>query len=263
MHGIHTCCLTIAGSDSGGNAGVQADLRTFHAYRLHGCSVFTAMTAQNPHGVYATHLLPASFIAAQLDAVLGTYSIGALKTGMLADPAAIEAIADKIRAFPRVTKVIDPVKVATCGASLISQDALIALEQHLLPLATLITPNIPEAECLTGRPITGRSSIRDAARHLYDRYGAAVLIKGGHATGDLPPGEDTFFDGKTFETYRLPWLEKPLSTHGTGCTLAAAVVAECVRGAPLKRAVEGAKKYVHRAIAQSYLVGPDCGVLGF
>ena len=160
MRSIHPCCLTIAGSDSGGNAGVQADLRAFHAYGLHGCTVFAALTAQNPFAVSAIHPVPADFVAAQLDAVLGVYAIAALKTGMLADLAAIEIIADRLAAHPEVAKVIDPVMVATSGAKLIADDAVAAIKAHLLPLATVMTPNIPEAEALTGRKLNSRADVR-------------------------------------------------------------------------------------------------------
>ena len=133
---VHLCCLTIAGSDSGGNAGVQADLRAFHAYGLHGCTAFAALTAQNPFGVSAIHAVPPDFIAAQLDAVLGVYAIRALKTGMLADAAAIEVVADRIARHPEIAKVVDPVMVATSGAKLISDDAVATLTARLLPCAT-------------------------------------------------------------------------------------------------------------------------------
>ena len=260
---VHPCCLTIAGSDSGGNAGVQADLRAFHAYGLHGCTAFAALTAQNPFGVSAIHAVPPDFIAAQLDAVLGVYNIRALKTGMLADAAAIEVVADRIVRHPEIAKVVDPVMVATSGAKLISDDAVATLTARLLPCATLITPNLPEAEVLWGRAITCRNDVREAAKALHGRLGCAVLVKGGHATGDLAAAEDTLFDGEQFFTYTLPHIENPVSTHGTGCSLAAALAAELALGHALPDAVAGAKAFVHRAIATSYLVGPDCGVLGW
>jgi len=261
---VSACCLTIAGSDSGGNAGVQADLRAFHAYGLHGCTVFTALTAQNPFGVSAIHAVPPDFVRAQLDAVLGVYSIKALKTGMLATAALIEAVADKLAVRPEIAKVIDPVMVATSGAKLIDDTAVTALKARLLPLATVITPNIPEAEVLTGRKIVSRATVRDAAKELYDAFGCAVLVKGGHAVGDLTAAEDTLFNGKDFSSYTMPWIERPVSTHGTGCSLAAALAAELTFGKNLPAAVAGAKEYVHQAIANSYLVGPNgCGVLGW
>jgi hydroxymethylpyrimidine kinase/phosphomethylpyrimidine kinase len=259
VSGIHPCCLTIAGSDSGGNAGVQADLRAFHAYGLHGCTVFAALTAQNPFSVSAIHPVPADFVAAQLDAVLGVYAIAALKTGMLADIAAIEVIADRLAAHPEIAKVIDPVMVATSGAKLIADEAAAAIKAHLLPLATVMTPNIPEAEALSGMKLESRADVREAAKVLNGEYGCAVLVKGGDAVGDLAAAEDTLYDGKDFLSVMMPWIADPVSTHGTGCSLAA----ELALGHDLKSAVKGAKDYVHQAIANSYLVGENCGVLGF
>ena len=218
---------------------MQADLRAFHAYGLHGCTVFAALTAQNPHGVSAIHAVPADFVAAQLDAVLGVYEIRALKTGMLADHAAIEVIADRLAAHPEIAKVIDPVMIATSGARLVSDDAVAALTKRLLPLATLVTPNLPEAEALCGiaaDPSESRaadaSRARELAVRLHEKFGCAVLVKGGHG-------------------------------HGTGCSLAAALAAELALGRDLSSAVRGAKAYVHDAIERSYLVGENCGVLGF
>lgn len=263
MDEVKRCCLTIAGSDSGGNAGVQADLRAFHSYGVHGCTVFAALTAQNPMGVSAIHPVPPDFVAAQLDAVLGTYAIAALKTGMIADPAVIEVVAEKIAGHDEIAKVIDPVMVATSGARLVADEALAALKAKLLPIATVITPNIPEAEALSGMKIACRADVHDAAKRLHDTYGCAVLVKGGHAVGDLSAAEDTLYDGDSFFAATLPWITDPISTHGTGCSLAAALAAELMCGRDLKSAVLGAKEYVHRAIENSYYVGKDCGVLGF
>lgn len=263
MNDCRPCCLTIAGSDSGGNAGVQADLRAFHAYGLHGCTVFAALTAQNPFGVSAIHGVPPDFVAAQLDAVLGVYAIAALKTGMLADVAAIEVVADRLAAQPEIVKVIDPVMVATSGAKLIADEAVEILKAKLLPLATVITPNIPEAEVLSGLKLTSRAAVREAAKRLHGEFGCAVLVKGGHAVGDLAAAEDTLFDGTDFFASTLPWIGDPVSTHGTGCSLAAALAAELALGRDLKTSVSGAKNYVHQAIANSYFVGRNCGVLGF
>ena len=260
---VSGCCLTVAGSDSGGNAGVQADLRAFHAYGLHGCTVFAALTAQNPFGVFAVHAVPADFVAAQLDAVLGVYDIRALKTGMLSEPEVIRVVADRLAAHREIAKVIDPVMVATSGARLVSEAAVETLKSDLLPLASVLTPNIPEAEALSGRRIVCRADVRAVARQLSETYGCAVLVKGGHAVGDLRAAEDTLYDGKGFSTYEMPWVGNPVSTHGTGCSLAAALVAELTLGRPLAEAVKGAKVYVHAAIENSYLVGRDCGVLGF
>ena len=263
-----TCCLTIAGSDSGGNAGVQADLRAFHYYGRHGCTVFAALTAQNPFGVSAIHAVPADFVAAQLDAVLGVYDIGALKTGMLSDPAAIEVIADRLAKHPEIAKVIDPVMVATSGVRLVSEETVEKIKGLLLPLATLITPNLPEAEVLLGNAVDDPNAERlasaehaaDLARALHAKYGCAVLVKGGH--GASASAVDVLFDGTAISSYTLPWVDHPVSTHGTGCSLGAALAAELTAGKSLADAVAGAKAYVHGAIANSYWVGERCGVLG-
>ena len=255
--------MTIAGSDSGGNAGIQADLRVFHDYRIHGCTVLAALTAQNPNGVYGIHKVSADFVSAQLNAVLGIYSIAALKTGMLSDPAVIEAVADRLERHPEISKVIDPVMVATSGARLAEKESVDALKRKLLPLAKVITPNIPEAEILAGVGISGMEDMKEAAKRLHGAYGCSVLVKGGHSGGCSGAAEDLFFDGREFVGYSLPWIENPVSTHGTGCSLAAAIAAELALGSGVRAAVEGAKGYVHRAIADSYLVGMHCGVLGF
>ena len=239
---IHPCALTIAGSDSGGNAGVQADLRAFHAYGLHGCTVFAALTAQNPFAVSAIHDVPPDFVSAQLDAVLGVYSIRALKTGMLS-------------------------MIATSGAKLIADEAMVALTERLLPLATLITPNLPEAELLAGGNLSSAARAADVdraeelARALRNKFGCAVLVKGGHGAGDA--AVDVLDDGIAVHHFAQPRLANPVSTHGTGCSLAAALAAELALGHDLPTAVAGAKAYVHEAIRTSYLVGENCGVLGF
>ena len=251
------CCLTVAGSDSGGNAGVQADLRAFHAYGLHGCTVLAALTAQNPHAVSAIHEVPADFVAAPLDAVLGVYDIRALKTGMLADAAVIEVVADRVAAHPEIARVVDPVMIATSGARLLRADACKALAGKLLPLATLATPNLPEAAELCG----AEGDAATLARGVYERYGCATLVKGGHADGR--DSVDALYDGRELRTFSLPRIVNPVSTHGTGCTLAAALAAELALGHGLAEAVEGAKRHVYAAIAGAYLVGEDCGVLGF
>ena len=245
------CVLTIAGSDSGGNAGVQADLRAFHAYGLHGCTVFAALTAQNPFGVSAIHPVPIDFVNAQLDAVLGVYNIKALKTGMLATSELIHAVAEKLKAHPEIKIVVDPVMIATSGAKLIEDSAIETLKKELLPLATIITPNLMEAKELGGD-----------AKSLYSIYGVPALVKGGHGT--TTEAIDVLFDGKELTEFPAPWIKDPVSTHGTGCSMGAALASELALGATLKEAVAGAKKYVHGAIEKSYYVGPNnCGVLGF
>lgn len=256
------CCLSIAGSDSGGNAGVQADLRAFHAYGLHGCTVFTALTAQNPRGVSAVLSVPPDFITAQLDAVLGVYDIQGLKTGMLPGPDAIETVADRLSHHPGIAKVVDPVMIATSGARLASGDSIDAMKKHLAPLATLLTPNYPEALALCGLESSATPpDAEELAKRIYGLFGAPVLVKGGHLAGK--DATDVLFDGKDILRFSLPWIENPVSTHGTGCSLAAALAAELALGRGLADAVAGAKKYVHDAVASSFSVGEDCGVLGF
>lgn len=255
------CCLTIAGSDSGGNAGVQADLRAFHAYGLHGCTVIAALTAQNPFGVSAIHPVPAEFVDAQLRAVLGTYSIAALKTGMLASREVIEVVSSHFSTHTEIAKVVDPVLIATSGARLVEGEAIDAIRSRLLPQATLITPNLPEAEVLAGCP----GAAEEQARRIYEKFGAVVLVKGGHAR--QADAVDVLCYGSCGRTivreFRLPWVTNPVSTHGTGCTLAAALAAELALGRDLESAVMGAKSFVRRAINDSYPVGKNCGVLGF
>ena len=257
------CCLTVAGSDSGGNAGVQADLRAFHAYGVHGCTVLAALTAQNPSGVAAAMPVPAGFVAAQLDAVLGVYSVRAMKTGMLSDPATVDVVADRFAAHPEIAKVIDPVMVATSGARLVSEEAVRAIRARLLPLATLVTPNLPEAEALCGLGPGARDAARaeELARRIHGEFGCAVLVKGGH--GDGAAAVDVLFDGRDALAFSLPRAQSPVSTHGTGCSLAAAIAAELALGRGLAAAVGGAKRYVRDAIENARLVGPGCGVLGF
>ena len=267
---IKPCVLTIAGSDSGGNAGVQADLRAFHGYGLHGCTVFAALTAQNPRGVKSVHLVPPDFIADQFDSIFEMYAVKALKTGMLGTVDVIDVVARKLRAHPRVKKVIDPVMVATSGAKLLADDAVEALKTQLLPQATLMTPNLPEAEVLLGDAIPDAAAIRRAAKELSKRYGCAVLLKGGHAVEpgatirgvDAAVAEDILFDGRRLTAFKNPVIRHPVSTHGTGCSLAAALAAELARGASLVKAVQGAKNFVYEAIRLSYYIGKHCGVLG-
>ena len=260
--------LTIAGSDCSGGAGIQADIKTITAHKMYAMSVITALTAQNTLGVTGVLDATPEFVAAQLDAVLGVYDIGAVKTGMLADPAAIEGIADRLAKHPEIAKVIDPVMVATSGVRLVSEETVEKIKGLLLPLATLITPNLPEAEVLLGNAVDDPNAERlasaehaaELARALHAKYGCAVLVKGGH--GASASAVDVLFDGSAISSYTLPWVDHPVSTHGTGCSLGAALAAELTAGKSLADAVAGAKAYVHGAIANSYWVGTNCGVLG-
>ena len=252
--------LTIAGSDSGGNAGIQADLRAFHMFGVHGCTVLAALTAQNPFGVRAILTPDADFVGLQIDAVLEAYAVGALKTGMLSSPEVIETVADRLLFHSRILKVFDPVMVATSGARLLQDDAVDMLKNKLLPLATLVTPNLPEAEVLTGRTLATREEIADAALSLADMLGCAVLIKGGHGLG--PVAEDVLFDGSTQYRISAPRIDVPLSTHGTGCSLSAAITASLACGKSLLDAVVDGKAYVYEAIRTGVWVGEGAAVLG-
>lgn len=252
--------LTIAGSDSGGNAGIQADLRAFRTFGVHGCTAITALTAQNPFGVRSVLVSDASFMGDQLDAVLEVYGIGALKTGMLATAEIIDVVANRLAVHSRIPKVVDPVMIATSGASLLAEDAVEALRSQLLPLATLLTPNLPEAQVLLGKPIVTAEEQRAAARALADLFGCAVLVKGGHGTGMC--AEDVLFDGEKLSLLSSPRIDDPLSTHGTGCSLSAAITASIACGNDLLQAVVEGKAYVYESIRTGVTVGEVAAVLG-
>ncbi len=243
------CTLTIAGSDSGGGAGIQADLKTFAAHRVHGLTAITALTAQNTRGVRAVNVPPATFLRQQIDACFEDFDVGAVKIGMLANAAVVHAVADALAHWNPRWIVLDPVLVATSGAQLFVPDALDALRIRLLPMASLLTPNIPEAERLLGYPVADARAA-DAALDALLRLGpAAVLLKGGH----LPFGGaaiDRFADGESRACFSHPRLD--VQPHGAGCTLAAAACAGLATGlAPLK-ACENATDYVHGALRNSY-----------
>jgi len=247
--------LTIAGSDSGGGAGIQADLKTFAAFGVYGASVLTALTAQNTCGVRAIADVDPDFVAQQIDAVLEDLDVRAAKTGMLWRSAVIAVVADRLRAHPLPHLVVDPVSVATSGNVLLEPAAVAWLRERLLPLATLVTPNLREAEVLTGRPVTCPDEMRDAARALVDLGARAALVKGGHLAGDAL---DLFYDGRSFRELSAPRI-RTRSTHGTGCTLSAAVAAGLARGEGLEAAVAAAKRYVTRAIETAPQIGHGTG----
>jgi hydroxymethylpyrimidine/phosphomethylpyrimidine kinase len=252
--------LTIAGSDSGGNAGVQADLRAFQTFGVHGCTVFTALTAQNPFGVSDVLLPEPAFVTKQLRAVMDVYDIQALKTGMLAAPEIIEAVADVLEAYARIPKIIDPVMVATSGARLLEPDAVETLKKRLLPLAFLITPNLPEAEALSGMPCETLEGMQTVAKALCEKYGCAVLVKGGH--NKTRAADDVLFDGNRMFKLSTPVVTAPISTHGTGCSLSAAITAAAACGKPLLEAVTAGKAYVYEAIRTAMRVSDACAVMG-
>ncbi len=261
--------LTIAGSDSGGGAGIQADLKTFAAHGAYGMSVVTAITAQNTREVTAVEELSPELVAAQIDAVLGDIGVDAVKIGMLSSAAIVRAVAGCLSRWRPPHVVLDPVMVAKSGDPLLRDDAVEALEKELLPLATLVTPNLPEAERLTGVPVnsTAQNStaqrrqtpadrgVLEAARSLAEA-GPAVLIKGGHGRGEEVL--DLLLDAAGVRRFVHPRLATT-STHGTGCTLSSAIAARLAAGEDLRTAVGGAVDYLHGAIAAAFPLGSGHG----
>ena len=243
--------LTIAGSDSGAGAGIQADLKTFAAFGVYGTSVITAITAQNTVGVTKILELPADLVAAQLDAVVEDIGAQALKTGMLANSAIIEIVAEKIREHRLRNLVVDPVMVAKGGDLLLRPEAIEALRSRLIPLAVIVTPNLPEAEQLTGIPGSRLQDIKESARRIIAMGARSVVIKGGHRKG---PATDIFYDGKKFRELSAPRVRTP-NTHGTGCTFSAAIAAGLAKGEKLENAVVQAKRYITQAIRKGFPIG--------
>lgn len=250
--------LTIAGSDSGGGAGIQADLRTFQRFGVFGTSAITAVTAQNTLGVRAVQALDADLVAAQIDAVAEDFAISATKIGMLANAKIVRAVAEALDRHRLATVVLDPVMIAKGGDALLSADAVAALRDELLARATILTPNLTEAESLTGRSITTVAEMRDAAADLLRAGARAVVIKGGHLEG---PAIDLFVDARSSEEMSAPRLATA-HTHGTGCTFASAIAARLALGDDLLPAVRAAKAYVHRAIELAPGLGHGHGPLG-
>jgi hydroxymethylpyrimidine kinase/phosphomethylpyrimidine kinase len=248
--------LTIAGSDSGGGAGIQADLKTFAAHGCYGMSAITALTAQNTREVRAVHPAPPGFVAAQIDAVFEDIGVDAVKIGMLADAGLVRAVAGRLRAHAQeIPIVLDPVMIAKSGAALLRDDAVEALAEELLPLATLVTPNLPELARLTGLPAGSEEERRRAGEALAGR-GPAVLAKGGHAEG--AEVVDLLFAAGRWQRFAHPRIETA-ATHGTGCTLSSAITARLGRGEDLPRAVEGAIAWLHGAMAAAYPLGGGHG----
>ena len=249
--------LTIAGSDSGGGAGIQADLKTFSAFRVFGMSVITAVTAQNSLGVQGVENLPPGFVAQQLDSVLDDFGADAAKCGMLSTAPIIEAVAEVLRERPIANLVVDPVMVAKSGDPLLRPGARHALVERILPLALVVTPNLPEAGALAGFPVTDRESMEEAARRIADLGPRHVLVKGGHLKGDPL---DLLWDGHVFREFRGERIDST-NTHGTGCTLSAAMAAGLALGQPLTDAIARAKAYVARAILEGFQAGRGVGQL--
>ena len=251
--------LTIAGSDSGGGAGIQADLKTFHQFGVYGTSVIVAITAQNTIGVRAVHAVPADIVAAQLDAVAEDLPPAALKTGMLADAPLVRQVAAAIRQRGWTRYVLDPVMVATSGDRLLDADAIALVRTELVPLAAVVTPNLDEAELLTGDEVRDPAQMKRAGQALLELGAAAALIKGGHLEGaELT---DLLVTRESVRAFTHPRLDTR-STHGTGCTLSAAITAGLALGQPLGVSVEHALDYVRRAMAGAPGLGRGHGPLG-
>lgn len=248
--------LTVAGSDSGGGAGIQADLKTITLLGAYGASVITAMTAQNTRGVSGIQAATPEFVSLQLDTVLADIPIDVVKTGMLFSAPIIKALADSLQKFDRRLVVVDPVMIAKGGASLIDDSAVSALKTELLPLTYLLTPNLPEAEALTGINISDTGDMEAAARELCRMGTRNVLIKGGHMAGDQ--ATDLWFDGRTVSLYQSI-RQDTVNTHGTGCSLASAIAAFLARGEPLPTAIGLAKEYITNAIRLARPLGKGHG----
>jgi hydroxymethylpyrimidine/phosphomethylpyrimidine kinase len=246
------CAVTVAGSDSGGGAGIQADLKTFAALGVHGATVITCITAQNPRRVLQVQPCSTSIVRSQLEAVFSELKPAAAKTGMLYSAPIIRAVADFFRGQRQTPLVVDPVMVSTSGARLLKPAALRLLCNELLPLATLITPNLDEAEVLVDRKLTSVEDLRSAARDIHRRFGGAALVKGGHLRG-LKDAVDIFYDGRDELLLSAPFV-RGVSTHGTGCTYSAALAGCMARGHACSSAVQSAKEFITQAIAGSRLV---------
>ncbi len=245
--------LTVAGSDSGGGAGIQADLKTFAALGVHGTSAITCLTAQNPRGVRGVLATTPANLRQQIEAVFEELPPAAVKTGMLFSAKLIEVVVAHFQKRRRPPLVVDPVMVATSGARLLEPAAMRALTKRLLPLATLVTPNLDEAQLLLDLPIRDEEDLRTAARRLHEEYGCAALVKGGHLRG-AREAVDIFFDGEEELMLSAPFV-RGVSTHGTGCTYSAAITALLARGCSLPEAVTQAKEFITGAIAESVHAG--------
>ena len=249
--------LTIAGSDSGGGAGIQADLKTFTAFRVFGTSVITAVTAQNSVGVQGVENLPPAVVAQQLRSVLTDFGTDAAKCGMLSTAPIIEAVAATLALHPIDKLVVDPVMVAKSGDPLLRPDACQALIDRMLPLALVVTPNLPEAEALAGIGVATRADMEEAARRIHALGPRHVLVKGGHLKGEAL---DLLWDGRELTAFSAPRVDSP-NTHGTGCTFSAAITAGLSRGEALADAIRTAKDYVTRAIREGFTLGRGVGQL--
>lgn len=245
--------LTVGGSDSGGGAGIQADLHTFSALGVHGTSVITCLTAQNPKRVLGVQAATPALVRRQLDAIFAELRPSAVKTGMLYSTGIVRAVAGYFRGRKGTPLVVDPVMIATSGARLLKPSAIKAICDELLPCAALVTPNLDEAELLTDMRIRDEEGLRAAARSIVGRFGCAALVKGGHLRGTRD-AVDIFNDGKSELLLAVPFV-RGVSTHGTGCTYSAAITAACARGVPMPEAVRIGKQFISEAIANSRRIG--------
>jgi hydroxymethylpyrimidine/phosphomethylpyrimidine kinase len=248
--------LTIAGSDSGGGAGIQADLKTFAAFGVHGASAIACLTAQNPKHVLAVEPCSPKMLRLQIEAVFEELNPAAVKTGMMFSKENVRIVAEFFEARtvrPRVPLIVDPLMISTSGAKLLEPVAIKILQEKLLPVATLVTPNLFEAEILSGQKISSIEEMREAARKIHSLFGCAVLLKGGHLK-NFREAVDVFFDGKTELLLSAPFINR-VRTHGTGCTYSAAICAALARGNVLPQSVQIGKKFVTAAISESYRIG--------
>ncbi|WP_454062667.1 bifunctional hydroxymethylpyrimidine kinase/phosphomethylpyrimidine kinase [Candidatus Nitrospira salsa] len=248
--------LTIAGSDSGGGAGIQADLKTMSAHGVFGMSVITSITAQNTQEVTSVHDLPLSIIEAQLDAVFVDFDVAAVKIGMLATADIVQTVSKKITQYEGKNLIVDPVMVSKSGHTLLQTDAIQVLKTDLIPMALLITPNIHEAELLTETKIQTLADVRLACKTLQALGCQHVLIKGGHFLEK--PAMDVLYDGRFFRMYPGEYIDTP-HTHGTGCTYASAIAANLAKGLPLPDSIEAAKRYITAAIRNALAIGHGHG----
>jgi len=247
--------LTIAGSDSSGGAGIQADIKSFSANGVFGMSVITAVTAQNTQGVWAVQDINEDIISKQLAAIFEDIKVAAVKIGMVSRQETIEIVASDLKKYEARNIVLDPVMISKSGCALLNPDTCSSLISHLLPLATIVTPNIPEAEEITGMSITNLMQMEQAANKIHSLGPSYVLLKGGHCQGDAT---DILFDGRTFEYFHSPRIATK-HTHGTGCTLSSAIAANLAHGYTVSQAVQLAKQYITIAIEHSLAIGKGVG----
>jgi hydroxymethylpyrimidine/phosphomethylpyrimidine kinase len=251
MNRVLPCAMTIAGSDSSGGAGVQADLKTFAALGVYATTVVTAVTAQDTTRVHDVFVLPARIVGIQFDAVVADLHPSGVKIGMLGSRENVEIVAEKLDTLANAKVVLDPVLASTSGAVLLEADAMAALQVSLLPCATLVTPNLDEAGVLTGTPVHSVADMEAAARRVFEMGARSVLVKGGHLDG--AEATDVFFDGRNLERFSRPRL--PTSPHGTGCVLSSAIAAHLALGRGLREAVREGIRFTARAIRSSVRIG--------